>query len=124
MTKLDPRVRRTRRALQQSLLALVQETAYETITIQQITERGDLNRATFYLHYSSKEELLADALEGHFDAVVARIMVEVGERPYWEDATAARIVFDPEVGYKFLYQKQGEQPEQLLLSIRLIYWQR
>ena len=94
MPKLDPRVRRTRRALQQSLLELVQEKPYETITIQEITARGDLNRATFYLHYSSKETLLADSLEGHFEAVVARIAEEAGKRPYWEDATSARIVFE------------------------------
>lgn len=94
MSKLDPRVRRTHQALQQAILALVQEKPYETITIQEITERGDLNRATFYLHYSSKEALLADSLESHFDAVVARIAAEVGNRPYWEDATSAQIVFE------------------------------
>ena len=94
MPKLDPRVRRTHQALQQSLLALVQEKPYESITVQDITERADLNRATYYLHYSSKEELLADSLENHYDALVVRIREEVGERPYWEDATSAQIVFE------------------------------
>lgn len=81
------------------------------MTIQEITERADLNRATFYLHYSSKEELLADSLEGHFDAVVARIVAEVGERPYWEDATSAQIVFEYVAEnselYKVLLGEQG-----------------
>ena len=39
MSRIDPRVRRTRRALQQSLLELVKEKPYETITIQEITQR-------------------------------------------------------------------------------------
>ncbi|MCB8943088.1 MAG: TetR/AcrR family transcriptional regulator [Ardenticatenaceae bacterium] len=104
MTKLDPRVRRTHQALQEAMLSLIQEKPYDAITIQEITERGDLNRATFYLHYSSKEELLADSLEGHFDAVVARIAAEVGERPYWEDATSAQIVFEYVAGNSELYK--------------------
>jgi AcrR family transcriptional regulator len=94
MPKLDPRVRRTHQALQQALLELVQEQPYESIPIQAITDRADLNRATFYLHFSSKEELLAAGLESHFDEVVARIGREAGNRPYWEDATSAKIVFE------------------------------
>jgi len=94
MPKLDPRVRRTHQALQQALLDLIQEQPYETISIQAITDKADLNRATFYLHFSSKEELLAVALARHFEEVVARISQEAGNRPYWEDATSARIVFE------------------------------
>jgi AcrR family transcriptional regulator len=94
MSKLDPRVRRTHQALQEAILELVQEKPYEAITIQEITDRSDLNRATFYLHYNSKEELLAASLESHFDAVVARIGEAVGKRPYWEDAASTQIVFE------------------------------
>jgi AcrR family transcriptional regulator len=94
MPKIDPRVRRTHQALQEAILALAQEQPYEAITIQAITDRADLNRATFYLHFNSKEELLADALESHFDEVVARIAQETSNRPYWEDAKSAEIVFE------------------------------
>ena len=52
--KLDRRVRRTRRLLAEALVALIIEKEYETISITDITERADLNRATFYLHYGSK----------------------------------------------------------------------
>lgn len=94
MPKLDPRVRRTHQALQEAMLFLIQEQSYESITIQAITDRADLNRATFYLHYNSKEELLADALESHLNEVVARIAQETSNRPYWEDAKSAEIVFE------------------------------
>ena len=44
---MDRRVRRTRKLLGQALLALVQEKKYDQITIFDITDRADLNRATF-----------------------------------------------------------------------------
>ena len=71
--KLDRRVRRTRQLLADALFALIVEQGYEQVSIQDITERANLNRATFYLHYNSKEELLIAGLESHFDELVARI---------------------------------------------------
>jgi AcrR family transcriptional regulator len=56
--RLDRRVSRTQSALRNAFLELIQEKGYETITVEQITERADLGRSTFYLHYRDKEELL------------------------------------------------------------------
>jgi len=55
---LDPRVRRTRQLLRNALIQLIPEKGYENIRIQDITDRATLNRATFYLHYRDKEDLL------------------------------------------------------------------
>lgn len=56
--KLDPRVKRTRAALRDALVSLIEERGYEVLTVQEITERAGLNRATFYLHYQDKHDLL------------------------------------------------------------------
>ena len=79
----DRRVRRTRAALSEAILSLLLERPYETITIQEIAERADLNRATFYLHYGSKEELLLAALEEQFDSLVAEGPSASPEQPIW-----------------------------------------
>lgn len=71
MKKVDRRIRRTRRLLHDALKELVLETSYENITIQDITDRADMSRATFYLHYKDKDELLAQSLETMFDELVA-----------------------------------------------------
>ena len=55
---LDRRVRRTHRRLKEALLELIEERDYERVTIEDITERADVARSTFYSHFSSKEELL------------------------------------------------------------------
>jgi AcrR family transcriptional regulator len=71
--KLDRRVVRTRRMLADALIELILERSYEAITIQDITERADLRRATFYLHYGTKEELLLAALEETFNALAQQL---------------------------------------------------
>ena len=68
--KLDRRVQRTRAQLKQALLALIVEQGYDDLTIQDITDRADLRRATFYLHYRDKEELLFSALGDSFQALL------------------------------------------------------
>ncbi|KWW21442.1 MULTISPECIES: TetR/AcrR family transcriptional regulator [Peribacillus] len=61
--KVDPRVRRTDNLLRDSLIELMDEKSYESITIKDITERATLNRATFYRHYEDKEDLLNKSID-------------------------------------------------------------
>jgi len=61
--KPDRRVSRTRRQLRKALMELILQRGYNTVTIEDITERADLGRTTFYLHYRDKEELLLESLE-------------------------------------------------------------
>lgn len=69
LKKSDPRVIRTRRFLREALMELVAEKGYENVSIQDITDRATLNRATFYLHYRDKDELLYDCARELFDNV-------------------------------------------------------
>lgn len=67
----DRRVRRTRRALAEALIALMQERPYEAVTIREIAARADIGYATFFRHYPDKDALLGDTLEVAIDAIVA-----------------------------------------------------
>ena len=53
----DRRVQRTRDQLQKALLDLINERDYDAITIQDIVDRANLARTTFYVHYTSKDDL-------------------------------------------------------------------
>ncbi|USG68293.1 TetR/AcrR family transcriptional regulator [Brevibacillus ruminantium] len=59
--KVDPRVLRSRQLLRDALVELIHEQGYEKITVQDITNRATLNRATFYLHYRDKLDLLCQS---------------------------------------------------------------
>lgn len=102
--KEDRRVRRTKRQLSEALLALVVEKEYETITVQEIAERADLNRATFYLHYGSKEELLIESLEAQFDQLVAMLEESSVEQPIWEERTHLVLAFEHAAEHASLYK--------------------
>lgn len=56
--QLDRRVRRTRQLLNDALLALMHERPYDDITVQDILERADVGRSTFYTHFYDKDDLL------------------------------------------------------------------
>lgn len=60
---LDRRVQRTRKSLQDALMALILEEGYDEISIQDITEKANLGRATFYLHFRDKDELLLAVMD-------------------------------------------------------------
>ena len=53
----DPRVRRTRKLLQDAFRELIHEKPFSEISIQHITDRATVNRATFYAHYHDKIDL-------------------------------------------------------------------
>lgn len=56
----DARMVRSRAALREALLALLQEQSFDLIRIRDITTRAGTGYATFYRHYASKESLLND----------------------------------------------------------------
>jgi AcrR family transcriptional regulator len=58
--KVDRRIQRTRQALRAALLELIKEKGFDAISVEEITERANLGRATFYLHYKDKEDLLLE----------------------------------------------------------------
>ena len=60
---VDRRIQRTRHMLSEALFALIVQRGYDAITVQDITERANVGRATFYLHYKDKEELLSASLK-------------------------------------------------------------
>jgi AcrR family transcriptional regulator len=72
--KIDRRKQRTRTLLRDSLIALILEKGYDAVTVQDITDHANLGRATFYLHYDNKDELLLSMMEG----IQADVMQQAG----------------------------------------------
>ena len=59
----DRRVQRTRLLLHKALLSLILEKKYESITVQEILDRADVGRSTFYVHFRDKDALLVIGFE-------------------------------------------------------------
>ncbi len=73
--RIDPRITRTKKLLREALIALITERGYDAITVQDITERADVSRTTFYLHYRSKDELLISSFIDLYESLTPNVMV-------------------------------------------------
>ena len=58
----DRRVSRTKRALKDALTDLILEKGYEAVTVQDVIDRADVGRSTFYAHFLDKDDLLMATL--------------------------------------------------------------
>src|SRR5581483_3371046 len=70
--ELDPRVRRTRKLLQDALASLLKKKGFDKISIGDIAEESTLNRATFYDHYPDKFALLECMVGSQFQELIAQ----------------------------------------------------
>ena len=82
----DRRSRRSRRLLKEGLLQLMQEKRFSEITVRDITERMDLNRGTFYLHYPDTAALLQSVGEDMLEE--AQVLVDA----HMAESTAERTL--------------------------------
>jgi len=76
--KTDRRIQRTCQSLRRALLELIKEKKYDDISIEEITERANVGRATFYLHYKDKEDLLLE----EFSEIVYKRAQVLSEIPF------------------------------------------
>jgi AcrR family transcriptional regulator len=113
-TSKDLRVRRTLRSIRQAFYTLIMEKSFSEISITELTELAEVNRKTFYLHYTSLDDLIQE-IE---DEVVEEIMALIDEDDenlnvrgciskfyhYMEDGDEIRrkIMIDPE--YRSFYE--------------------
>ncbi|MFC4807730.1 TetR/AcrR family transcriptional regulator [Paenibacillus sp. GCM10023250] len=69
--KLDRRVVKTREAINKAFLELFAEKEFQHITINDISDRANVNRGTVYLHYADKYDLLDKNIESHLNRLLA-----------------------------------------------------
>ena len=74
----DRRSRRTRKALRDAFVALVLERGYDRLTVEDITERADVARPTFYAHFPHKEDLLTSVFTELVEDVASRLAFDSG----------------------------------------------
>jgi AcrR family transcriptional regulator len=68
-TKADRRSERTRQLLSAALIELMLEQRYDEITVQDIIDRANIGRSTFYAHYLDKEDLLVSGFTRVLDTL-------------------------------------------------------
>jgi AcrR family transcriptional regulator len=99
--KTDRRIQRTRHALVQAFTSLLLEPRrYDQIKVSEIVERADVGRSTFYEHYKSKEEILAESIQRPFASLAQSVDADCGVGNlrvaldhFWQNRSQARGIF-------------------------------
>ena len=81
------RIRKTKTAVLQAFGELMQEKRFESITIQNIIDRADIGRTTFYAHYETKDELLEQYIGCIFD-----LLTEQEEQETFQEIPLKKIL--------------------------------
>ncbi|MBH9967319.1 TetR/AcrR family transcriptional regulator [[Bacillus] enclensis] len=99
-SKMDRRKQYTRMVLKESLLKLLQEKSISNLTIKEICETADINRSTYYAHYSNQYELLESIEEEFIEDLVATL----GRYNFSKEEEALQMT---EKLFEFLADKNG-----------------
>ena len=102
----DRRVRRSRRLLQEALLQLVLEKGYDKVTVQDVLDRADVGRATFYAHFRDKDDLLVSGSEELREVLRGQMtaFLEAEDRPSDEQLVVTRVLFEHAARNRQLYR--------------------
>ena len=77
----DRRVQKTQTLLRQALLSLLAEKPYDAIVVEEILDRANVGRSTFYMHFRDKDDLLVTGIDDMIGAVESPTPVFSG-KPY------------------------------------------
>lgn len=120
--KEDRRSQRTRQALHQAIMALMQEKRYEAITVQDIIDRANVGRSTFYAHYQDKDDLINSNLKDILDGLSHHLDEHLDNSSHSIPVLALfRHVYNQQTLFKSI---KGGQGLDLLLERASQYWHR
>lgn len=102
--KVDSRIIRTKAALRKSLYELILDKGYDDISIQNITDHADLGRATFYLHYKDKDDLLQNLMQTISDEFFQTLPEEEQQDNPFLNESALKRMFDYAEKYYDFYR--------------------
>ena len=92
--------RKTEKQIEDSLLQLMKEQTFESISIRQLIDLAEMNRSTFYRHYLDKYDLL--------EKIEDRLLDEV--QAYYQEALESACLFKLEKDFKvkdYIHEKQN-----------------
>jgi AcrR family transcriptional regulator len=87
--RVDRRIQRTRQVLVQAFIEIVREKGFAATSVQDITERANLNRGTFYIHFEDKYELLGTIIRERFQQLLASALPPA---PRWDRTTLLLLI--------------------------------
>ncbi|MCC7205773.1 MAG: TetR/AcrR family transcriptional regulator [Anaerolineae bacterium] len=82
--RFERRKQRTRALLRQAAIDIMLERGYDAVTVQDIVNRADVGRGTFYIHFKDKEDLLWSVIDEQLNDLHRQIQQIALDRPFEE----------------------------------------
>ena len=103
---------KTRQALRKALVALMKQQDFSRIQVKDVVEQAGIARATFYLHFKSKEELLLDYIDEMFETFFERIEADLIDASALDERVATRVfeTFYAEKDFSAVLTQESVQP--------------
>ncbi len=110
--RLDRRVKYTKMMLKNSVIELLGEKPIEKVTVKEICERADVNRGTFYSHYSDQYDLYNSIVDELLNGIFERLgdILKAGHQSMLKSVT---LVYE--------YIKENSKLAEILLEGRIKY---
>lgn len=110
--RLDRRVKYTKMMLKNSVIELLGEKPIEKVTVKEICERADVNRGTFYSHYSDQYDLYNSIVDELLNGIFERLgdILRAGHQSMLKSVT---LVYE--------YIKENSKLAEILLEGRIKY---
>lgn len=104
-TRFDRRKDQTRAALHKAAQRLILEKGFSVVTIDDIVQKADVARGTFYLHYRDKEALVWDIVQKHLDELDAEQAEQAPVQPITREQKLAGLTtaFERAAQHRKLY---------------------
>lgn len=100
--KEDLRIRKTREAIHRTFKEMICEMDYDQITIKELTQRAQINRKTFYLHYTGLDALLEELQEEIAENFISR---QVSYRSMKDIRDLIRLFFEHAADMPLLHER-------------------
>ena len=113
----DRRIQRTRKALQEALLELILEKEFEAVTVQDVIQRANVGRSTFYSHFKDTEDLFLSGFENLWSLFDQHLTAQAAQKAsVWE---LSLIVFEHAQAYGSIYRALVDRPGEKLMSAHM-----
>ncbi len=97
----DRRIKKSKKAIINAMLDLLNEKHYDQISVHDIVERADVGRSTFYVHFENKDDLLQKGFDQILEHLVEQLQIGEQNQPLSFEITS---LFEHAAGHYDLYR--------------------
>lgn len=125
---MDLRQQRTRRSIVNAFLMLRSEKALEKITVRELSERAEIHKATFYLHYHDifelSEQLECEVIDEIFNGLSDPASLLTDAERFNEELYCLLVSHESLLGILFSGSRSGMLAERLEKRIKAYIFER